>query len=132
MGSTDADRLAETPPPAYRYRTDESAAKRFCDTIALHQTVLSKTEILAHRFICVQLADGVSFGPYDTREAAWLDNHNRPSRLFVFPIPLERFTPQACDLLLWYVRKCYDNGWREDGRHALWIPDRQEDLRRQL
>ena len=124
----DLDRLAETPPPAYRYKTDESAAKRFADAIALHQTVLGTTEILARRYICVQLADGESYGPYDTREAAWLDNHNRPSRLFVFPIPLERFSPEACDLFLWYVRKCYDNGWREDGRHALVIPERREQL----
>ena len=124
----DPDRLAETPPPAYRYRSDESAAKRFCDAINLHQTVLSSTEILAHRFIAVQLADGESFGPYDTRESAWEDNKNRPSRLFVFPIPLERFTPEACDLLLYWVRSNYDNGWREDGRHALIIPSRTEDL----
>lgn len=107
------------------------AAKRMADTLALHQTALTRDEILAKRYVAIRLADGGSDGiAYGTREAAILHNVNNPSRCAYFQVPLERWGPATCDTLLWYVRGCYDSGFREDPAHQLVIPQGIEDLTR--
>lgn len=101
------------------------------DSIALHQLALTREEVLAGRFIAVRLADGGSDGiAYETRPAAIEANRNNPSRCAYFQLPLERWGPATCDTLLWYVRGCYDSGFREDPAHQLVIPQGIEDLTR--
>lgn len=117
-----------SPPADYRWRNMD-AAKRMADTIALHQTVLSRDEILAGRFVAIRLADGGSDGvAYETRAEAITHQANSPSRCAYFRIPLDRWRPQTCDVLLWYVRCGYDSGVREDPAAALIIPSNREEL----
>lgn len=109
------------------------SAKRFCDTIRLHQSILSKDEILAGRFVAIRLADGGSDGVvYNTRAEAITAQRNSPSRCGYFQIPFETWTPRVCDSLLWYVRACYDAGNREDPAHQLIMPTRVEDVRKMM
>lgn len=109
---------------------DPDAARRFAEIVALHQTVLTKDEILAKRFIAVRLADGGTDGVcYDTRESAILASGNSPSRCGYFQIPLERWSAATCDTLLWYVRANYDSGFREDPSHQLIISNNLENMR---
>lgn len=116
-------------PRDYRWRTSESAAKRMADTVALHQTVLEPAEIVAGRWIAVRLGDGGSDGiAYDSHEAAVRASTNDPSRHAYFKLPLERISPEVCDVLLWYVRTVYDAGWREDPAYQLKIPTRVEEI----
>ncbi len=106
------------------------AAKRMADAIALHQTALSKDEILAKRFVAIRLADGGSDNTaYDSRAAAIESARNSPSRCAYFQIPLERWGVATCDSLLAYVRGVYDAGNREDPARQLIIPTRMENLR---
>lgn len=118
-------------PVTYTYR-NRDAAKRFADEIATYQTVIGATGILQTQFVAVELAEGYCHGPYDSRDDAWRHCQNLPSRIFIWPIPLERFGPETADVLLWYVRQCYDNGWREDPRFGLILPTMTEDLGRVL
>ena len=109
---------------------NSDAAKRFADIVALHQIALSKGELLAGRFIAIRLADGGSDGVvYDTRASAIAAQTNAPSRCGYFQIPLERWSVATCDTLLWYVRKCYDGGFREDPAHQLVISNQIENMR---
>jgi hypothetical protein len=113
----------------YTWRNSD-AAKRMADTIALHQTALSKDELLAGRYVAIRLADGGSDQTaYDTRAEAIAHQINNPSRCGYFRVPLERWNAQTCDVLLWYVRGCYDSGFREDPAHQLVIPNAVESLR---
>lgn len=117
------------PPPNHQLQNGD-AAKRFHDAIMLHRTVLTTDEILAKRFIAVRLADGGTDNTvYTSRAAAIHANRNQPSRIFAFPIPLERLSVAACDSLLTYVRRCYDAGTREDERHQIIVPTRVENMR---
>lgn len=105
-------------------------AKRFHDALMLHRSILSTDELLAKRFIAVRLSDGGTDNTvYDSRAAAIEANRNTPSRIFTFMIPLERLSVEACDSLLWYMRRCYDAGTREDPRHQIIVPTRLENLR---
>lgn len=116
------------PPRNYQLKNGD-AARRFFDALNLHRTVLTMDEILAHRFLAVRLSDGGTDNTvYESRAAAIHANRNAPSRIFTFPVPLERLSLQACDALLTYVRGCYDAGTREDPRHQLIIPTRLENL----
>ena len=109
---------------------NKDAAKRFADTVALHQLALTKDEILARRFIAVRLADGGTDGVvYDSRESAIRAQTNSPSRCGYFQIPLERWSVETCDTLLWYVRATYDGGHREDPAHQLVISNQIENMR---
>lgn len=111
------------------WRTGEAAAKRMAELVALHQLALSKDELIAGRYIAVRLADGSSDGvAYDTRAQAIEHQRNSPSRCAYFRIPLERWSARTCDVLLWYVRKTYDAGNREDPAHALIIPNTIEHM----
>lgn len=115
-------------PRGYQYRT-EDAARRLAHTVALHQTTLSMDEILAGRYMAVRLADGGSDNTaYESRAAAIEHNRNNASRCIYLRIPAERWSPQTCDTLLWYGRKVYDAGHREDPAHQLVIPERLEQL----
>jgi hypothetical protein len=99
------------------------------DTVALHQAVLSRDELLAGRYIAVRLSDGGSDGAvYDTRADAIAHQVNSPSRCAYFRVPFDRWSAATCDVLLWYVRCAYDNGVREDPAHALIIPQGREEL----
>ena len=115
-------------PDKYKYR-NLAAALRLRDQVRLHQAVLSKDEILRKRFMAVRLADGGSDGvAYETSADAIRHNTNNPSRCFYPQIPLERWSAETCDVLLWYVTTVYNNGYREDPAHALMLPTRIEDL----
>lgn len=117
------------PPANYQLRNWD-AAKRMADSIALHQVALTRDELIAGRYVAVRLADGGSDGvAYDTRTEAIEHQRNSPSRCAYFRVPLERWNAQTCDVLLWYVRGCYDSGFREDPAHQLVIPSRVEALR---
>lgn len=110
-------------PPNYSYR-NKDAAKRMSDIVRLHQSMMSKDEILAVRFIGIRLSDGGSNGMvYETHADAVNDHRNEPSRCVYFPIPLETWTPKICDVLLWWVTNAYNNGYREDPAHALILPN---------
>ncbi len=103
------------------------AAHRMADVIALHQLALTKDELIARRFVAIRLADGSSDGvAYETREAAMRAQTNSPSRCAYFQVPLERFSAATCDSLLWYVRGCYDSGFREDPAQQLIISNQVE------
>ena len=116
-------------PANYQFRTQD-AAKRMHDTIRLHQTVLSRGEILAGRFVAIRLADGGSDGvAYTSRAEAIEHQRHNMSRCGYFQIPLERWSEKTCDVLLWYVRAAYDAGHREDPASQLFIPSRLDDLR---
>ena len=79
--------------------------------------------------MAVQLADGRSDNTaYDTLDAAVKSATNSASRCFYPRILPEACNLAWCDLLLWYARQCYDNGWREDPARALIIPTRIEDV----
>lgn len=103
------------------------SAKRFADTVALHQMVLSRDEILARRFLAVRLSDGGTDGVvYETRADAIKAQTNTPSRCFYFQIPFERLNVETCDSILWYARAVYDSGAREDPAHQLSISNKVE------
>jgi hypothetical protein len=89
------------------------AAQRLADTIALHQTVLTREEIIAKRFIAVALSDGRTDGQtYDTRQDAMRHQRGHPALYAYIQVPLERWNTFSCDTLLWYVRGVYDAGYR--------------------
>ena len=109
---------------------DREAAKRMADTIALHQTVLSKDELIAGRYVAIRLSDGGSDGTaYDTRPEAVINQRHNASRCAYYRVPLERWNAETCDTLLWYVRGCYDSGFREDPAHSLIISNQVENMR---
>ena len=124
--------LPVQPPRQYVWRSDRQAAERFAAAIATYQSLIGVDGILARQFLAVGLGSGECTGPYETREEAFRHSTNRPERVFIWPLGLERIPAEGCDVLLWYVRQCYDNGWREDGRSALMLPGTVEGLRRQL
>lgn len=98
------------------------------DIIALHQMVLTRDEILAKRFVAIRLSDGGSDGVvYETREDA-IKHQLHETLCGYIQIPLERWSEQTCDLLLWYVRKRYDAGYRAAPDRQLIIPQRIEDF----
>lgn len=117
-------------PRAYRWR-DRDAARRMADVIALHQTMLSVDELVAGRYVAIRLSDGGSDGTaYTSRaEAATYQKHNA-SRCgyYRIPIPPDRLPAEVCDVLLWYVRGCYDAGSRQDPAHQIILPTRIEDM----
>lgn len=110
---------------------EPESAKRFRDVVAVHRVVLSVEEIMAKRFVAIRLADGSSDGVlYDTRDDA-VRHQVIPDRCMYLPIPLERWSENVCDTLLWYGRRAYDAGYRPTGAHegaALIIPHRMEDM----
>ena len=86
-------------------------------------------QLIRGRYIAVRLADGGSDGvAYDTRAEAIEHQRNSPSRCAYFRVPLERWSAETCDTLLWYVRKAYDAGSREDPAHQLIIPTQNEHM----
>lgn len=119
----------KTDPRTGDYRNFD-AAKRFADTIALHQTVLSRDELIAKRYIAVALSDGSTDGVvYDTRNDAMRHQKGHPALYLYFQIPFERLSVHACDSLLWYVRGVYDAGYRPRLEEAeLVIPNSIEDI----
>ena len=118
-----------TPPEPRNLRAPD-AARRFADTIALHQLALTKDELLRGRFVAIRLADGGSDGVvYDTRAEAIRAQQNSPSRCAYFQIPLERLSAATCDSILWYVRAVYDSGNREDPAHQFVISNSIENMR---
>lgn len=109
---------------------ERATAQRMADVIALHQVALSNTEILIGRHVAIRLADGSSDGvAYDTYDECVRHQRSELTRMAYFKVPLERWSPETCDTLLWYVRKCYDSGFRADPTHQLIIPQNMEDLR---
>lgn len=111
-------------PKDYQYRNFD-AAKRMADCISLHQTVLSRDEIFAGRYVAIRLSDGGSDGvAYESRSQAIEYQRHNASRHAYFRIPFEKMSVQACDSILWYVRATYDSGYRADPAHQLIIPER--------
>jgi hypothetical protein len=111
---------AEQPGPNYRGMRTPDAARRMAEQIALHQVALTREEILAKRFIAIRLSDGGSDGvAYDTRDDA-IRHQLHETLCGYFQVPLERWSPETCDSLLWYVRKRYDAGYRaKPGSHLI-------------
>jgi len=80
--------------------------------------------------MAVQLADGRSDNTaYESLADAVESATNNPSRCFYPRILPEMVNLAWCDLMLWYARRVYDNGWREDPARALILPTRIEDVR---
>jgi hypothetical protein len=120
------------PPREYTFRTSYDTAKRAQDTLLLHQTALTKDELMAGRYAAIRIADGGSDNTvYTSREEAVRHQKNNASRCFYPRIPLERLPIEAVDVLIWYARKVYDAGHREDPAFAqtLIIPNTLENLR---
>lgn len=116
-------------PPANRVWRDRDAAHRMADTIRLHQTMLSTDELMAGRYVAIRLSDGGSDGhAYESRAEAATYQRHEASRCGYFRVPLHPMGPAICDVLLWYVRQCYDAGSRQDPAHQIIIPTRAEDL----
>jgi hypothetical protein len=83
--------------------------------------------------MAVRLADGGSdHTAYETYLSAVDSARNSPSRCFYPRILPEAMSVQWCDLMLWYVRTVYDNGWREDPAAQLILPTRIEDVPRRI
>lgn len=118
-----------TVPRDYQYRNMD-AAKRMSDAISLHQTVLTMDELLAGRYAAISIADGSSDGvAYESREQAALYQRHNAARCGYFRIPPgDRWPPELCDVLLWYVRSAYDNGVRQDPAQSLFIPQNLEQV----
>lgn len=106
------------------------AAKRFRDTIALHQVALTKDELIAKRFVAIALSDGSSDNTaYETRDAAMRHQKGHPALYLYFQIPMERLNEYICDSILWYVRGVYDAGYRPRlGEAELIIPNNVEEI----
>lgn len=122
--------MSAGPPPTYRWR-DYNAAHRMADVIALHQTVLSTDELVAGRYVAIRLSDGGSDNTaYTSRAEAATYQRHEASRCgyYRIPIPPNRMSAHECDVLLWYVRGCYDAGSRQDPAHQLILPTRIEEL----
>lgn len=117
----------------YAWKTSYDDAMRLWSKLRMHQLALSKDELLSRRYMAFRLADGESDGvAYDTREDAIRHQPGDQSRYGYLQIPLERLSNRACDSLLWYMRRCYDAGYRPAGAHEggeLILPMREEHLR---
>lgn len=102
------------PPTGYRWRSRD-AAHRMRDGLAFHQTVLTTDELMAGRWAVIRLSDGhVEPTAFDTHADAMKHAPGLESLYAYFRIPPEPMPAQACDVILWYVRTAYDNGWRPD------------------
>jgi len=122
-----------TAPGPHQYH-DHDAAKRFRDDLWLHQSMLTRDEILAARYMAVSMLDGSSDRVvYDNRDDAVRSqrSHVDGNRVIYFRIPLERLSDRVTDSLLWYGRRAYDAGYRpvgSDERSELHVPSRWEAL----
>jgi len=115
--------------PEWKRHCEPGVGERMADAMRLHQTVLTMDELWAGRWAAISIADGSSDRTaYDSHEAAVKAATNRPTRHFYPRIVPEPMSPRVCDLMIWYVRNCYNNGWREDPAWQLWIPGRLEDI----
>jgi len=117
------------PPRDYVYKT-QAAAQRMWDVLNLHKVALSTEELAAKRWVAIRLSDGGSDNiAYDTRRAAFT-HQLHPTMCLYLPVDLRPLPPlQACDVLLWYIRRAYDNGWRPDeDRHDI-LPQPMEMIR---
>lgn len=121
-------------PPVNRpWQTEEASARRFHDALQLHYTVLSWEEIAAGRVMAIQLGDGSSDNTaYESHTAAVASVRIAdPNRYLYFTIPPDRPPVEACDAILMYARRLYDNGYRPAGAHEgaqLIMPTRREAL----
>jgi hypothetical protein len=107
------------------------AARRFNEAIALHQTVLSKDELIARRFIAVALADGRTDGTaYESRADAMRHQRGHPALYLYFQLPvMNRPGIRECDSLIWYARSVYDAGYRPQLEGAeLIIPNDMDEI----
>lgn len=122
--------IAEPSIEGHVWHTSYDAAKRMSDALLLHQTVLSRDELLRGRYIAIALADGATDGTaYDTRADAIAAQKSDANRFIYMRIPMERLGPRTCDPLLFYGRRKYDAGYRPAGLHSrseLYIPSRTE------
>jgi hypothetical protein len=85
------------------------------DGLAFHYAILTTDEILARRYVVVRLSDGnVEPTAYPSRHDAMRHAPGLESLYAYLQLPLERMPAEACDVLLWYVRAAYDNGFRPD------------------
>lgn len=102
-------------------RPDE--ARRMRDILSLHQTMLSREELIAKRFVGIRLADGGSDGVvYDTRRDCV--RHNANGLPFIaFQIPMGRLNEFVCDTLLWYWRHVWDNTSHDIAMQGLYVPN---------
>lgn len=109
--------------PVKRKLRNGDAAIRMRDIIAMHQLALTRDEILAHRFVCINLADGSSDNTvYDNRADAWRHHQYDIVQPAYVQIPLERWSEYTCDTLLWYTKAMYAAGNKPDGTHHLIVP----------
>lgn len=117
--------------PHTRTLREPDAARRFRDTVAMHQAALTRDEIIAKRFIALRLSDcGSDNTVYDSFDEAV--RHQRssvhPNLCFYFQIPLERINEYVCDTLLFYERTAREHGYRPDHGARLIIPTTLEML----
>lgn len=102
------------PPMLYGWR-DRDAAHRMHDGLSLHYAALTKGEIMLGRYVVIRLSDGHVYPTaYERHRDALRHAPGLESLFAYFRLPLELPPPQACDVLLWYVRTAYNNGYRPD------------------
>lgn len=102
-------------PPADRRWHDRDAAHRMRDGLGLHAVALSTEELLAGRWVVIRLSDGhVDPTAYESRAEAMRFAPGLESLYVYFKLPLERLSAEVCDVLLWYARTAYANGYRPD------------------
>lgn len=107
---------------------DESAAKRFRDTVALHRLALTNDEVVARRFMAIRLSDGGSDNvAYETRADAYRNQLNAEWCGYV-QIPPVVWDLHTCDALLNYMRIAYNNGFRPQPGAWLLTPANIEEV----
>lgn len=109
-------------PDRYRWR-DENSAKRMSDGLAFHHTILTPEEIFRGRWVIVRLSDGwVDPTVYESHAEAMKYAPGLESLYAYFRVVPERLSPTVCDVLLMYVRRAYENGYRPSPGVALILP----------
>jgi hypothetical protein len=114
------------------WRTSEDDAKRCYASINVHHLALSKDEIIAGVYVAVRLSDGGSDNtPYASRPDAIRHQSGNQNHYAYIKLTLDRPSVKACDRILWWMRKAYDNGYRPAGAHegaSLIVPILNEDI----
>lgn len=115
---------AEPNPDTYVWKTSRDIAKRMHDWLTLTHKVAPLDQQLAGRvWVAIKLADGDSDGVvYETRADAYTHQFHPLVCLYHRITPPAPPSLTACDVLLWYTRRAYDNGYRPDEARSLALP----------
>ena len=109
-------RFPEPNEATYRWKTSEAAARRMHDWLVLHHKVLPLDQKLSGRaWVAIKLSDGDSDGiVYESRREAYTHQFHPLVCLYHKITPPTAPPVVACDILLWFTRRAYDNGYRPD------------------